>query len=947
MRRLVVFASLLAALLVASSAAADLRPIRHGTGERDVPLLRAGTIEIPRGQASGRVTVIVRLSQPPLASYARRTLQAAGAPRRLDVGSAAARAYLARLAAAQRAAVASLRSAIPEARVAQRYRVVLNALAVTVPARRLPKLARLAFAAKIYSSLRYTLALNLSPSIIGAETFYARTGARGEGMKIGIVDDGVDQKNPFFDPRGFTYPKGFPKGGTKWTSPKVIVARSFPGPGSARRGRWAVDRQASFHATHVAGIAAGVAGTTAPRGPDHPTVTGLSGVAPRAWIGNYRVFTVPTPVGHVANTPEIIEAFEEAVKDGMDVVNFSGGGPTSEPTNDAMIETIANTAAAGVIPVISAGNDREEFGLGSAGSPGIAPEAISVAAVSNRHVFATALTVTSPNTPDSVRQIPFVPASGSETPTAWEARDQTIVDVGTIVGLNGQPVDRRVCGSAQNPNDERVSQLPRGSLEGVIALASRGDCTFVSKASRVKAAGAIGLILVNNRPGEAARIPLPLAVPAGMVADLEGERLRAVLKERGGRADVRIGRDPLQIETGRSGIVTSFSSGGPTAFGHQLKPDVSAPGGEILSSTLPEFAGSPFAVFDGTSMSAPHVAGAAALLRERHPSWTPRQVKAALVATAGPAWADTARTTEAPVVIQGGGLINIPAADDPRIFTDPVSLSFADLNVNRAARRGALLVSLQDAGGGSGTWQVELRPQAASPGAAIDLPGPIQISPGGGAELPVVVRAAATAEAGDNYGFIVLRQGETIRRIPYLFSVTRPGLELKKDEPIRLKRFQIGDTRKGTSRANVYRYPSAPFGPAPNFTGPAVDEDGAERVYVTKIERPVANLGVAVIASSPANALIHPWFLGSLDENDVQGYAGTPVNVNGFTVDYLADIGAAGVVFPRQQRFFVSVDSGKDRFTGRSRPGRYLLRSWVNDVRPPVIRVLTTRVAAG
>src|SRR5581483_2557965 len=107
-----------------------------------------------------------------------------------------------------------------------------------------------------------------------------------------------------------------------------------------------------------------------------------------------------------------------------------------------------------------------------------------------------------------------------------------------------------------------------------------------------------------------------------------------------------IGSAPLELETGRSGIVASFSSSGPTAFGHDLKPDVSAPGAQILSSTLPNTDRSRFAVFDGTSMATPHVAGAAALLLELHPRWTPAEVRSALVSTAGPAYADSARTQE-------------------------------------------------------------------------------------------------------------------------------------------------------------------------------------------------------------------------------------------------------------------------------------------------------------
>ena len=105
-------------------------------------------------------------------------------------------------------------------------------------------------------------------------------------------------------------------------------------------------------------------------GGDHPAVTGLSGIAPRAWIGNYRVFNVPVLTGGLdAFTPQIVLAFEAAVNDGMDVINFSGGGPEADPSSDALIEALENVAAAGVVPVISAGNDRDDFGLGSVGSP--------------------------------------------------------------------------------------------------------------------------------------------------------------------------------------------------------------------------------------------------------------------------------------------------------------------------------------------------------------------------------------------------------------------------------------------------------------------------------------------------------------------------------------------------------------------------------------------------
>ena len=941
MRRLVASFALGAALVATAASSAALQPIDRRHGEVEIPRVRAGTITVPEAHRKGRITVILTLSDPPLAAYSR-SLARTGATRRLDTQSRSAKAYVAKLRRAQRAAAATLKRAIPSARVERNYTVLLNGMAVDIPATELARAAKLSFARKLYPSYRYTLALNRSPGPIGAGALMAAGGGSGEGIKIAVVDDGVDPENAFFNPQGYSYPPGFPKGGTKWTTPKVIVARSFVGGGADERTRLAVDPQASFHGTHVAGIAAGNAGTTAPAGADHPETPGLSGVAPRAYIGNYRVFNVPTPVGHVGNTPEIVAAFEAAVRDGMDVINFSGGGPQTDPLSDALVEAVRNVAAAGVVPVISAGNDRDDYGIGSAGSPGTAPDAISVAALANAHVFAPALSVTAGGAPEALTRIAFVRTAGAAPPAAWASGDQQLVDVGTIAGTDGQPVPRDLCGPAGN-RDGGPSTLPAGSLSGAIALVSRGNCTFALKAAKVKAAGGVGIVVVDNRPGEANGIPIPLAVPGGMIADLDGEQLRAFLGGRGGRTTVRIGRDPRELVTGRSGVVTSFSSAGLTAFGHLLKPDVGAPGGQILSATLPR-AGGPFAVFDGTSMAAPHVAGGAALLLQRHPSWSPQQVKSAIVSTAGAAWADTGRTVEAPVLLSGSGQVDLPAANDPKLFTDPVSLSYGDLNVNRGAVTKAQLLSIADAGDGAGAWTVEVQPQAQPSGVQIDVAGTITIAPGGDARVPVTVSASASSTAGEAYGFLLLRRGTVTRKVAYAFLVTRPGLEGAPVIPLR--QFQTGDTRRGVSRASAYKYPAAAFGPATNYVGPPVVEDGAEKVYRIRIDEPAVNVGAAVVASSPGS-LVHPWFLGSPDENDVQGYAGLPVNVNNLTIDFPLDIGAAGTVFPRTKAYYVSVDSGRDVFTGRPLGGEYVLRAWVDDVQPPLLGLVTSRVSAG
>ena len=936
--------------------AASGQRVRHGPPLSQLP--------IPRG-SNGKVRVIVGLEQQPLAArMSSRQVFGLGPRRKLDVATNSSQSYLARLEREQQLAIASLERAIPDAVVTRRFKIVLNGITVTLPYSKLPRLLKLDFAEKVYPSLRYTLNLNRSTSVVGAPQFSVATGARGDGVKVGVVDDGVDEQHPFFNPAGFSYPPGFPKGPSGATSPKIIAARGFAGPGASSA---PLDRDESFHGTFVSGIIGGVAGTDAPAGRIgfcgsavggcHPEIKGLSGVAPRVQIGNYRVFNVPLPLGGCCsgNTPEIVDAFEAAVADGMDVINFSGGGPQTDPRRDAMMQAVANTVRAGVVPVISAGNDRDFFGLGTVGSPGTAPDAISVGATTNAHVFGSALRVVSPNIP-ALAQITFTPGSGGVSP-AWETTDQRLVDVGRITGTDGRPVSRLLCAASGNPNNVRSSTLPPGSLRGSIALVTRGICTYESKAARASAAGAVGTIFVEDRPGDPA-FPL-LSGRGGMVSDLDGSRLRDAIAANGGAVAIRIARAAqiaLEVPTSWPGVPTSFSAGGLTPFGHALKPDITAPGSQILSSTLIEYGGDEYVFGDGTSYSAPHVTGLAALLVQRHPSWSPKQVKSALMSTAGPAYANTARTQEASVLVQGAGLAQVGAADRPLIFTDPQSLSFGYLSATGGATSRTIPLAVSDAGDGAGTWQTEIQAQSASAGASISA-APVALGPGGTSVIQVVASVSGGAVAGDNFGFLVLRRGDVTRRIPYAFSVTRSGLAGSPVTPI--KALQTGDTRTGDNRASVYRWPTAPFGIISLFgADTSVNDVGAEKVYSIDIPAGAVNAGAVIVQPAldirapvekliTSNAPVHPWFLGSLDENDVLGYAGIPANANSLMPDFIFNVGAAGVAFPPAGRYYVVVDSGRDPFTGRSLAGRFVLRSWVNDVKPPNVKVLTTRVSAG
>jgi hypothetical protein len=260
-RRVVALVLALAALTGASTASASLIPLRRHFGDVTIPRFRHGHIVVPAGHSSGTVRMIATLPLAPLAQAFGNATNNRFGGRQLDAALPSARAYLARLDAAQSQAIAQIRRAIPQAKISWRYRIVLDGFTVSLPETKLPKLLGLGFLSHVYPSVRYTLALNKSPSIIGATQLEQATGASGAGIKIGVVDDGIDQTNQFFNPSGFSYPAGFPKGNTSFTTPKVIVARAFPGPGSGPGGQLPLDRQASFHGTHVAGIAAGDATT--------------------------------------------------------------------------------------------------------------------------------------------------------------------------------------------------------------------------------------------------------------------------------------------------------------------------------------------------------------------------------------------------------------------------------------------------------------------------------------------------------------------------------------------------------------------------------------------------------------------------------------------------------------------------------------------------------------
>ena len=252
-------------------------------------------------------------------------------------------------------------------------------MAVVVPRSQLGRLAALPGVAPVYPSARYRPQLDRSAQQIGAPALWgpgSRTPA--QGMKIAIIDEGIDQTHPFFAPAGYTMPAGFPKGQTAYTTAKVIVARAFP----PARPTWKhaskpFDPEHSSHGTHVAGHR----GRQREHARGGERASRASRRAPTS-ATTRRSRSRPTPTSaSTATRRSSSPRSRRRSPDGMDVINMSLGEPEIEPSRDIVVQALAAAARAGVVSVVSAGNDFADFGRGSVGSPGSAPEAITVGAV--------------------------------------------------------------------------------------------------------------------------------------------------------------------------------------------------------------------------------------------------------------------------------------------------------------------------------------------------------------------------------------------------------------------------------------------------------------------------------------------------------------------------------------------------------------------------------------
>jgi hypothetical protein len=320
-------------------------------------------------------------------------------------------------------------------------------------------------------------------------------------------------------------------------------------------------------------------------------------------------------------------------------------------------------------------------------------------------------------------------------------------------------------------------------------------------------------------------------------------------------------------------------------------------------------------------MAAPHVAGAAALLRQRHSTWTVAQLKSALVLTAKPV---PTAGSELPATREGAGLIQVPAANDPLLFASPTGLSFGLLHTGATASRS---LTLGDAGGGAGTWSVSVALQSAPAGVSVTAAAAVTV-PGA---LGVTAAASPSAAEGDVTGFVTLTLGAATRRLPFWFYVEDPKLGSEPHGILTRTGTYAGTTRGKPSAVSAYRYPDTPSGIQNRPTGP-------EQVFRVTLRRPVANFGVVTLGTARA-AVPQPRVVIADDENHLTGYPGLPIVINPYLESFGAARPVAGAVRPGAGTYDIVFDTVKG-----TKPGPYSFRFWVNDVTPPTVKLLTPLV---
>lgn len=602
-------------------------------------------------------TYIVVYREAPLASYKGEVAGLDAAPiaksgparGRMDVNSAEAKRYVRHLEGVQRDHEARIARGLGrQMKVRKRMQHALNGAIVELSASEADLLRKMDDVAFVEAYHEYELAGDTGNGLIGAPAVWNGTTPltssrfKGEGVVVGIIDTGINFGSPSFaavspidgyqhvNPRGSgnylgtCAPGGVDEGRC---NDKLIGGYDFVcdvAPNASLPAQTYCTQTGQYreepgfgdtnnHGTHVASTAAGN-----PRDVNFKGATlRISGVAPRANIVAYDTcFTnLATGTGSCPNV-STVAAINQAVADGVvNVLNYSIGGGTN-PWGDAVSQAFLNAADAGIYIAAAAGNSGPAANTMGHNQPWVGTTAASQ---HGRADFAFMMDVTGPgNVPQSVKSIILNEGLGG------------VAHATTIPSTTPMRISPRI-----DTADDGCAAFDANAFQGAIAVVRRGTCAFSIKVDNARDAGAVAVVVANNQAGAIAPSVPGTTIPAFGVTQVEGNALRD-FGVANPTATARIPFPPVAM-TNRADQLAAFSSRGPAANFEVVKPDVTAPGVSILAA----YAGTTLTgneqlvgLMNGTSMASPHHAGAAALLRQAHPTWSVPEIKSALAMTA-------------------------------------------------------------------------------------------------------------------------------------------------------------------------------------------------------------------------------------------------------------------------------------------------------------------------
>jgi minor extracellular serine protease Vpr len=551
-------------------------------------------------------------------------------------------------------------------------------------------------------------------AMTGADIAQSELGLTGEGIRVAIMDTGIDYDHPDL-------------GGCFGLGCKVekgwdFVGDAFDGYANPYLSPDDDPMDCNGHGTHVAGIVGAKAGEPG----------GVTGVAPEVTLGAYKVF------GCSGSTfaDIMLAAMEKALEDGMHVLNMSIGSAYQWPQYPTAVAADL-LVDQGMVVVASIGNSGET-GLYSASSPGVGAKVIGVASFDNTHINALTLNVN-----PGGQQVPYMPITATPHPPTSGASDEVV-----FVGR----------GCLAPPNFDPYLASPSGK----VALIERGTCTFEEKYQRAFSSGATGVVIYNNVTGIFSGSGVtPREIFGIGISQADGQHILNLLDD-SQTVTLSWTGTILSLSNPTGGLISSFSSYG-LAPDLSLKPDIGAPGG-MIRSTYPLDLGK-YAVISGTSMASPHVAGAVALLLEGRPGTQPAEVSALLQNNAQPKswWGNPSGSELDNVHRQGAGMLQIDKAIQASTRIVPSKIALGE------SQSGPATYALTVYNNGTDTVTYDLDYiNALSTGSSTDpvsfhtsnatvsfSPSSVTVPGDGQADVQVTITPASTPERGQYGGYIL------------------------------------------------------------------------------------------------------------------------------------------------------------------------------------------------